>query len=140
MTKRRKKDGVEQLLDPLFDLAASGVSVGMSALFSRPKNKGKKNSPGCLAAALYTLLLFPLTIAIFFAILGLIFLFLAKPFWGIVAITVIIAISFWVAKKKDEKKRKIEEQNNEFFEEKNENSDSAIENFKTSDISPRRGS
>lgn len=137
MAKRRKKDGVEQLLDPLFDLAASGVSVGMSALLSRPKNKGKKNSPGCLAAALYTLLLFPLTIAIFFAILGLIFLLLAKPFWGIVAITVIIAISFFVAKKKDEKKRKIKEQSSNFFEIKSEIANSPIEISKApADSSP----
>ena len=109
---KRKKGVIEQLLDATVDLAAAG----MVDIFSRPKNKGQKNSPGCLAAALYTLLLFPLTIAIFFAIFGLIFLFLAKPLWGIVAVSAIIAISFWVAKKKDEKKRKVKEQNSKNFE------------------------
>ncbi len=120
---KRKKGVIEQLLDATVDLAAAG----MVDIFSRPKNKGQKNSPGCLAAALYTLLLFPLTIAIFFAILGLIFLFLAKPFWGIVAVSAIIAISFWVAKKKNEKKREIEEQNSKTFETKSKTANSPIE-------------
>lgn len=126
MAKRRKKDGVEQLIGVIFDLAG-GITTGILGIFFRPKNKSQKNSPGCLAAALYTLLLFPLTIAIFFAILGLIFLFFAKPFWGIVAVSAIIAISFWVAKKKDEKKRKIKEQNSKTFETKSEIANSPIE-------------
>lgn len=126
MAKRRKKDGVEQLIGVIFDLAG-GITTGILGIFFRPKNKSQKNSPGCLAAALYTLLLFPLTIAIFFAILGLIFLFFAKPFWGIVAVSAIIAISFWVAKKKDEKKRKTEKQNSKTFETKSEIANSPIE-------------
>lgn len=95
---------------------------------ARKNNQTGKNSPGCFSAILYTLVLFPVVcVAVFFVLLGSVFAFAVSPILGIGIVFAIIAVSFFIAKKKDEKKRKIEEENSDFFETKSEIANSPIE-------------
>lgn len=105
---------------------------------AQKNNQTGKNSPGCFSAILYTLVLFPVVcVAVFFVLLGSVVAFAVSPILGIGIVFAIIAVSFFIAKKKDEKKRKIEEQNSKIFETKSEIADSPIEILKaTAESSP----
>ena len=95
---------------------------------ARKNNQTGNNSPGCFSAILYTLVLFPVVcVAVFFVLFGLVVAFAVSPILGISIVFAIIAVSFFIAKKKDEKKRKIKEQNSKNFETISEIENSPIE-------------
>lgn len=143
--QRRKKSDLARTMDKIDreirKSARTANRISKSYAKTTRMETSKSNSSGCLVGIISTFFLFVgVSTAVFAVLLVLLFSYAFSPVLTAVVIFAIITGVAWWKIKKDEKKRKIEEQNNEFFEEKNENSDSAIENFKTSDISPRRGS
>lgn len=143
--RRRKKSDLTRTMDKIDreirKSARTASRISKSYAKTTRRETSKSNSPGCLVGMISTFFLFVgVSIAVFAILLVLLFSFAISPILTAVVIFVIITGAAWWKIKKDEKKSKMEEQNSKIFEEKDENSNSVIENFEGSDNLPRRGS
>ena len=142
--RRRKKSDLTRTMDKIDreirKSARTASRISKSYAKTTRRETSKSNSPGCLVGMISTFFLFVgVSIAVFAILLVLLFSCAISPILTAVVIFVIITGAAWWKIKKDEKKSKMEEQNSKIFEEKDENSNSVIENFESSDNLPRRG-